>query len=237
MLARAKRDHYAVLGVSPDADRDSIKRAFRTLAATYHPDISGEQDAEERFREIAEAYEVLSRPESRARYDRRGSPAREGGGRRRARFGAGDVRVRHVDFGSLRVRPGEPGADVVVDARVSFVDAARGTSRSLRYEPLVSCPECGGEGRSGSVACALCRGLGRVEDERLLLIRIPAGVLDGQEIRFRGEGHAGGSRAVPGDVVVTIHVDQAPDHALVRRLAAAGVACALGLAVLTVVLH
>jgi molecular chaperone DnaJ len=230
VLARAKRDYYAVLGVSPDADQSAIKRAFRARAAELHPDVSDEPDAAERFREVAEAYETLSRPDARARYDReraRTAPS--------SRTAPGAVRR---DLGRTRggPRPGQRGADVEVDAELDFAEAVRGTTRSVRFPSVDLCPDCLGVGRLGPAPCRRCGARGAVRVERSLEARIPAGTEDGEEIRFAGEGHPGGAGAPAGDVVVRVRVRRPPDNPLVRRLAAAGVACAVALAVVVAVL-
>jgi DnaJ-class molecular chaperone len=230
VLARAKRDYYAVLGVAPDADQSAIKRAFRALAAELHPDVSDEPDAAERFREVAEAYDTLSRADARARYDRQRARTAPPG-----RTAPGAVR-RDMGRGRTGPRPGQRGADVEVDAEIDFGEAARGTTRSLRFPSVDLCPDCLGVGRLGPSPCRRCGARGIVRVERSLEARIPAGTADGQEIRLAGEGQPGGAGAPAGDVVVRVRVRKAPDNPLVRRLAAAGVGCAVALAVVVAIL-
>ncbi len=268
MVTRAKRDYYEVLGVPRDADRELVKKAFRTLAAEIHPDVSSDPDAGEKFREIAEAYEVLSHAPTRERYDRFGY---RGSGLFDDLLGA---------HGAAPPRPGERGADVLVEASLDFVEAARGTTRGVRYRAVTECAACGGSGGSagsqrstcagcsgsgriredGSAArgrfirfqeCARCRGRGtvidhpcpacgghgRAEEERSILVEVPAGTEDGDEIRLEGEGHAGGRGGPAGDVIVRLCVRPAPDSPLLRHLAAVGALCGVGLVVVTLILH
>ena len=91
VATRPRRDYYAVLGITRTADRATLRRAFRSLASELHPDVSADPDAIERFRELAEAYEVLSRPESRARYDRLGFDPR----------GLGELAAQDIDVSRL----------------------------------------------------------------------------------------------------------------------------------------
>lgn len=231
MLARAKRDYYAVLGVPRDAGRDEIKRAFRALAAEVHPDVSTEPDAHERFREIAEAYDVLSRPESRASYDRLGAARRTA-----ERRGHATRRDTEPSGRSWR-RAGERGADVTVEIRLGRRDAARGAGRDVRFDSVDVCPQCLGIGRVVSRACGDCGGTGQARVERTVHVRVPPGATDGETIRYPGEGQPGGTGADAGDVIVVVRVPPIPDRPLVRRFAVAGVACAVGLAVLVAVLQ
>jgi molecular chaperone DnaJ len=164
MLARARRDYYAVLGVPRGADRGTIKKAFRALATEFHPDVSDDPDAERRFRELVEAYEVLSRPESRARYDRFGHERRESF-RPPASGGVDRLFDDLLERAATAPRPGQRGADVVVTAEISLLDAARGTMRGVRYTAVGPCPACSGEG-TGDVSarrtCTACNGTGSV---------------------------------------------------------------------------
>lgn len=231
MLARAKRDYYAVLGVPRDAGREEIKRAFRALAAEVHPDVSAEPDAAERFREIAEAYDVLSRPESRASYDRLGVVRHTAERRERA------TRRDTESSGPSRRRAGERGADVTVEIRLGHRDAARGTGRDVRFDSVDVCPHCLGIGRVVSRACDDCGGTGQARVERTVHIRVPPGAKDGETIRYPGEGQPGGTGAGAGDVIVVLRVEPVPDRPLVRRLAVGGVACAVGLAVVVAIVQ
>lgn len=170
MLTRATRDYYATLGVPKDADRDAIKRAFRSLAATYHPDVSAAPDADQRFREILEAYEVLSSAEARARYDRRGFARAPSPARRKRSEPAPAEPDPLDDLFDLVVpapTPGERGADVVVEVELDAREARRGTARGVRYTAWASCETCAGAGApagSSRRACARCSGSGRVRE-------------------------------------------------------------------------
>ncbi len=230
MLARAGRDYYRVLGVPRDAGRETIKKAFRARAAELHPDVSAEPDAEEQFRELVEAYEVLSRAESRARYDRLGTVPSGGGAAPRR---AGDAR--HL-FDDLFEHPAaatgrRTDADVVIRVEVSGSEAAKGTTRGIRYVARGVCPRCRGD----AGACPECRGLGSIEEERAHLVRVPPGTGDGTRLRVSGAGHAGRRGAGPGDLVIELRVAQPSDSPLLRRIALAGVALGVGLLVAVLV--
>src|SRR5919199_4208683 len=147
-MATAERDYYELLGVERTATESDIKKAFRRLARELHPDVNDAPDAEERFKEVVEAYEVLSKSETRELYDRYGHAGLRSGG-----FTPG-----HFDFGSLSdifsaffgddlfgvgARRGR-GADIAAEVEIELVEAARGTKRKVPFQVAVACTRCGG---------------------------------------------------------------------------------------------
>lgn len=276
MATQSRRDYYEILGIPRDADRETVRRAFRALAAEFHPDVSDSPDALERFREIAEAYEVLSRPEAREQYDRYGFEPRGVGGFEtagRARPGAGGLFDDLLQTSSAN--EAARGHDVVLRLELSPDEAARGGTHPVRFSTIDlcdtcrgigaapgtarrACPACGGRGRvrepgggsgfhlrtcarcggSGKQIlspCQDCDGTGRVERDRSLLVEIPPGVREGEEIRLSGQGDAGDD-GEPGDLVLIVALERSGDSVLGRRLALAGLACALGLLAVVVVI-
>lgn len=202
-----KRDYYEVLGVPKNADGDQIRRAFRRLARELHPDVSTSPEAEERFREVSAAYNVLSHPRARFLYDHFGLRAR-GGGPADGVFGTARV-IGHIELDPLQARTGvsrqvtvtdedlctacggsgvETGSEVQVCAAcegkgIVRVSSGLGMGRWLKVEP---CPRCQGDGRY-QTPCPVCQGLGEVRSERNLKVRIPPGVEDGARLRVAGE--------------------------------------------------
>jgi molecular chaperone DnaJ len=172
-MATTDRDYYELLGVGRDASEVEIKRAFRQLARELHPDVSEAPDADERFREVVEAYEVLSKTETRDLYDRYGHAGLRSGG-----FQPG-----HVDFGNLadlfsaffgddvlfggRARGGGArGADLAATVEIDLVEAAHGVTREVPFEAAVTCARCGGDGAepgSEITTCPTCDGTGRLQ--------------------------------------------------------------------------
>ena len=124
---------------------------------------------------------------------------------------------------------------MTIEAYVDFLDAARGTSRALRYAALAGCETCHGQGTAGGAwrACTRCDGRGRHEEERTELVRVSPRTKDGARIRFAGKGNAGGPGGEPGDLYVTIRVSPPPDSPAFRRFAAAGAVCGIALIVVT----
>ncbi|MGQ9907499.1 MAG: molecular chaperone DnaJ [Candidatus Flexifilum sp.] len=171
------RDYYEVLGVSRTADKAEIKSAFRRLAREYHPDVSKHADAEARFKEINEAYEVLSDDDKRARYDRFGHAGVSGagaGGFSGAGFG-GFEEIFEEFFSSFGMRGGmgttarrrgpRPGSDRRIDTTITFEEAVFGVEKEVEFERLEMCDTCGGSGAapgSSPVRCAQCNGTGEV---------------------------------------------------------------------------
>lgn len=208
------KDYYAILGVAEDAPVDEIKRAYRKLARRYHPDVSDEQDAEARFKEIGEAWEVLGDAEKRATYDnvrKFGHPGGAagpdyaqgfGGGFRDAgQFGhRGDADF--SDFFREMFGSGgfaQTGQDLHVRLPITLEESYAGCEQTL---PL-SIPEVDAQGRM-------------TRQQRQLRVKIPAGVTDGQQIRLKGQGGRGaGDRA--GDLFVEIQLVPHPRYAVDGR--------------------
>ncbi len=167
-------DYYDVLGVSRSASKDEIKKAFRVLARKYHPDVSTETDAEARFKEINEAYEVLSDDEKRARYDRFGHAGVNGGG-----FGgagaAGFTGFEEIfeefftNIGgarqSTRRRGPRGGSDRYVDINITFEEAVFGVDQTIEFDRLETCETCEGNGSepgTSPTTCPQCSGTGEI---------------------------------------------------------------------------
>lgn len=171
-MATTERDYYDLLGVGRGASDDEIKRAFRKLARELHPDVSDAPDAHDRFREVAEAYEVLADPERRRTYDRYGHAGLRGGG-----FTPTDFDLGHLSdvfaaffgdglFGSAGggARPAR-GADVAVATEIALVDALRGIEVSVPLRVARTCGDCAGSGAAPGTTpavCPDCGGQGRV---------------------------------------------------------------------------
>ncbi|MDX6503128.1 MAG: molecular chaperone DnaJ [Gaiellaceae bacterium] len=262
-MATTERDYYELLRVSRTATDAEIKKAFRALARELHPDVSDHPEAEERFKLVVEAYEVLSKQETRDLYDRYGHAGLRSGGFHSHANDFGNISDLFAAFfgdevfGGSRQRQGR-GADVVAQVEIALTEAATGASREVTIELAETCEHCGGDGAEpGSdvttcpacngtgqlqqvsnslfgqfvrtVACARCRGRGRIVEqacktcdgagrvlrERSLQVEIPAGIHDGQRIRLGGEGHAGPPGGAAGDVYVLVRVKQ--DSRFVRE--------------------
>lgn len=164
----ADRDYYQVLGVSRDTSKDAIRRAFRKLAFKYHPDRNpGDPEAERRFRDAAEAYEVLGDENKRALYDRYGMAGLKAGARPRHFASFEEIFSAFSDvfggglFGEFFGREGaEPGASLRVDLSISFEEAAEGTTRKIELHREEFCRACRGTGARDGKAFAACRACG-----------------------------------------------------------------------------
>ena len=179
MRLEPKRDYYEVLGVDKDADARTIKRAFLKLARTLHPDVNKEPDAEEKFKEVNEAYSVLSDDQKRANYDRYGDPNGPSG------FGSDYVDVSDIFggsgfgfgdifdsfFGGGAGRGGAAGQartrgrDMGIHLQITLEEAAAGCTKTLSYERLAPCDDCNGTGAAEGgrmQTCSRCHGSGRV---------------------------------------------------------------------------
>lgn len=171
-----KKDYYEVLGVSKTASQDEIKSAFRKLAKKYHPDVSKEENAAEKFKEAQEAYAVLSDENKRKQYDQFGHSAftnSQGGfsGFDGFDFGGmedifGDI-LRGFGFNGTSSRRGarersEDGADLLYRMSITFDEAVHGTKKDIKIESEDECDECHGKGGFGSHTCSECKGSGTV---------------------------------------------------------------------------
>jgi molecular chaperone DnaJ len=197
-MATTDRDYYELLGVGRGATEAEIKKRFRSLARELHPDVSEDPDAEERFKEVVEAYEVLSNPERRELYDR---------------FGHAGLRSRgftptSFDFGTLgdlfsaffgddlfgvggRPRSAARGADVAAEVVIDLVDAAHGVEPDVPFRVAVTCDVCGGSGAEPGtepIRCPTCGGAGRIQQV--------SNTVFGQFVRTQTCGRCGGTGAV-----------------------------------------
>jgi molecular chaperone DnaJ len=169
-----KRDYYEVLGVSRNATKEELKKQYRNLARRYHPDVNKEADAAEQFKEVSEAYEVLSDDQTRAAYDRFGHAGVQNGGAGFSGFegGFGSVADIFEEFfgssfaGGRRRRQGpRRGSDLRYDLSVTFEEAVFGVEREIEYRRLEVCPECRGSGAEPGtrpISCTSCNGSGEV---------------------------------------------------------------------------
>lgn len=254
----SKRDYYEVLGVSTNASEAEVKKAFKRLAMKYHPDRNPDnEEAEEKFKEAKEAFDVLSDAQKRAAYDQFGhagvdpsSAAGAGAGFGGASFSDifGDVFGDIFGGGGGGGRAGQRvyrGADLRYNLELTLEEAVRGTSANIRIPTQVSCDECDGSGAKKGTSpttcntcgghgqvrmqqgffslqqtcprchgtgkmiespCSKCHGHGRVEKQKTLSVKVPAGVDTGDRIRLGGEGEAGENGGPAGDLYVHINV-------------------------------
>ncbi|MEO8218973.1 MAG: DnaJ C-terminal domain-containing protein [Acidobacteriota bacterium] len=232
-----KKTYYEVLGVKKDAKEEEIKKAYRKLARKHHPDVNpGNKDAEAKFKEISEAYAVLSDKEKREQYDRMGSEAFFGGGgpggqgggfdfsqfmggaagrgsRRQRTAQTGDFRDIFSDLfggGGFAQQAPQRGEDVEAETTIEFGDAVSGTTLQLTIPRQSECPTCGGAGNVNNRVCPTCHGSGVVARNESVKVKIPEGVSDGQRIRLRGKGSAGVLGAPAGNLNLRIHVKPHP---------------------------
>jgi molecular chaperone DnaJ len=215
-----ERDYYEVLGVNRNATNDELKKAYRKLALKYHPDKNpGDKTAEQRFKEAANAYGVLSDLKKREMYDLRGSAGLDDMGFHGFESSA-DIFSNFGDiFGDIfgnrsyreRTRP-QKGSDLRHDITISFTDAALGSERQLRFTKSEACDACNGTGakNGASTVCPQCNGEGRVAKTRSLSVKIPAGINNGSALKLSDQGEAGirGGRA--GDLYIHVKIASHP---------------------------
>ncbi len=194
-MATTERDLYEVLGVPRGASDAEIKRAYRKLAQQWHPDVNKDPEAPARFKEASEAYQILSDPERRQRYDMFGQAGVDGGAAGEGFEGFGgfsdifDAFFGGSATGSTRRGRPLPGSDLRYDLRITFEEAVKGTEKEIEFRSLAHCETCSGTGAapgSEPITCPQCEGRGEVRSVRQTML--------GQMVnvsacpRCRGEG-------------------------------------------------
>lgn len=235
-MAAKFKNYYETLGVSSTATEDEIRKSFRNLARKHHPDVNpGDKSAENRFKEINEAYEVLSDPEKRKKYDQFGAdwktasqagppPGWQNGpsGSRdfSEAFGEGATGSQFSDFfeslfGSQRSgRRGQGfrmrGEDIDAELLLTLEEAHRGGTRTLSLTVQEPCADCGGTGLKDGKTCPTCRGAGVVPRTKSLEVKIPAGIRENSVIRLAGQGEPGAMGGPPGDLHLHVRLEPHP---------------------------
>ena len=219
------RSFYETLGVSRSASGKEVRSAYRKLARRYHPDVNpNDTGAEERFKEIQSAYDVLSDEDTRKKYDRYGDRWQQAGQfeemerqRGQAGFGGGgfsfDSGFGDLDLGSMfgGIFGGGPrgpsrGQDIESPTEVTLEEAAAGTTRTIGLQSAEPCGVCGGSGAVGNARCHTCGGAGQTLKPRRLEVKAPPGVRSGSRVRVAGEGRPGLGGGTPGDLYLLITV-------------------------------
>jgi len=266
------RDYYEILGISKSATADEIKRSYRKLAMKFHPDRNPDnKEAESKFKEAAEAYEVLADAQKRARYDQYGHAGLRGSaGHDFSNMDAGDIFNMFGDiFGDMfggagggggRGRGGgghraQRGYDLQTETEITLEEVLKGTDREIdfvrqdtcthcngsggkpgsdpvtcvtcggagqvqqaglggMFRMVVTCPACSGAGKKFVDHCPKCKGNGKEPKKRVINVKIPAGIHDGQAIRVGGEGEPGENGGPRGDLHVVIRL---AEHNLFTR--------------------
>lgn len=259
-----KQDYYDILGISKSASADEIKKAYRKMALKYHPDKNpDDKEAEENFKKAAEAYEVLSNPEKKSRYDQFGHQAFEGAGG----FGGGGMNMDDIFsqfgdiFGSAFGGGGfsgfgggfggqrrAKGSNLRIKITLTLDEIAEGVEKKLKVKRKIqalgttykTCGTCNGTGQVTRIAntilgrmqtstpCTVCGGLGQTIDkkpadadaqgliisEETVSVKIPAGVVDGMQLKVTGKGNDAPANGIPGDLLVAIHEEE---HLTLKR--------------------
>jgi len=219
----AGKDYYSVLGVNRDANEREIKQAYRRLARKYHPDVNpGDKSAEARFKQINEAYEVLSDKEKRQKYDQFGDQFAQAGWQQTPFWNfsqVGGTQRFHFEEGlgslfddlfrsgtrSRRARP-RRGQNVDYPVAVTLEEAYHGTKRTITLRSEQSCSSCHGTGRIQNMPCSVCRGSGVISTVKRLEVKIPPGVKEGSRVRIAGKGKPGYAGGTSGDLYLVVSV-------------------------------
>ncbi|HHW69591.1 MAG TPA: molecular chaperone DnaJ [Tenericutes bacterium] len=256
-----KRDYYEILGVSKNASESEIKSAFRKLAKLYHPDVSKEENAAEKFKEAQEAYAILSDPDKRRQYDQFGhaafSQGTGSGGFDFSGFDFSDIFSEifgeagfGFNFGSRSANRATKGRDSIIRIYLDFNEAVFGTKKTINIDVDEKCDDCSGKGGHGEESCSVChgngtvtteqrtlfgtfmskttcsacsgrgktykdrckscKGIGKINKNKDLEIKIPAGINTGNQMRLAGKGEAGNNGGPNGDIYLEFYVKEHP---------------------------
>ena len=232
------KDYYRILGVGKDASEKDIKLSYRKLARQFHPDVNpGDKSAEAKFKEINEAFEVLSDTEKRKKYDKYGDKWQYADQIEHARQqqqqepswqftqGGGSANVDDEIFEDIfrefgghgyraRSRAAE-GRDAEYPIEITLEEAFHGSNRVLTMQSHEVCSGCGGTGRIRNLPCSVCRGTGSVPREKRIEAKIPAGVDNNSRVRFAGQGEPGFHGGPAGDLYLIVNV--IPHHIFERK--------------------
>src|SRR5579871_6474217 len=235
------KDYYAILGVPKNAAEKDIKSAYRKLARKWHPDANPKnpKEAEEKFKEISEAYEVLGDPEKRKKYDVLGpnwqQAAQQAEQQRRYRTNVGGEEfefdlggpggptgfsdffdVFFSDIGRRQTSRGRGlerrGQDLETTIDLDLADAFKGGTKAISLQIEDVCPRCGGTGTIGGGLCPQCHGTGRIIVNKRFEVTIPRGIAEGQRIRLAGQGGAGLNGGPNGDLYLIVRLHDDPTY-------------------------
>ena len=256
-----KKDFYDILGLSKGADEAAIKKAYRKKALEFHPDRNpGDTTAEEKFKEAAEAYEVLSDPQKKAKYDQYGHQAFDGGGYSGGHMNMDDIFSQFGDifgggFGGGFGRGGGgggprrvKGSNLRIKVKLSLEEIANGVEKKVKVKRKVqapgvsykTCSTCQGQGQvmrvtntilgrmQSASTCPTCGGSGQILDKKpseadsqgmiledeTVTIKIPAGVVDGMQLKVSSKGNDAPGNSIPGDLIVAI---EELEHEFLKR--------------------
>ncbi len=231
------KDFYKILGVKEDASKEEIKKVYRKLANKWHPDKNkGDKKAEEKFKEISQAYEVLSDPKKRQQYDtlRKGGfdfsqfgdfSKTYKGGRGAQTFTFEDLKDFGGGFGDIfetlfgeglgaKVRTKrypQKGTDLTYNITIPFDVAINGGIQKISMQDRSPCPDCNGNSRHTYSHCARCSNTGFVTKTRRISVKIPKGIQEGQKIRLAGEGEYGSNGGPRGDLYIKVGIGPHPE--------------------------
>ena len=218
------KSFYEVLGVQRNADEKDIRAAYRKLARKFHPDVNpNDKVAENRFKEISNAYDVIGDGDNRRNYDKHGDQWQHADEiekqqrqyQRSNPFGGFDTSNIGGDFGSVfdsifgkRRRGGgkRRGQDVETPVQVTLREAFSGADRTVQDQVTSECATCEGDGQVSGAVCHTCRGAGQTTRQTRLEVKIPRGVKTGSRVRIAGKGKPGSGGAEPGDLYLIVTV-------------------------------
>ncbi len=229
------KDYYKILGINEFESAENIKSAYRKLARKWHPDVAGNSpEALKTFKEINEAYEILSNKVKKEEYDR---------ARRFYNYAKGNYETKNENINNSNkeeakttTRPSfsfkweefiakrqqakktqkkeekEPikGSNIYAEIEISVLEAITGTTKVVNLLKKEACPKCGGKKFANGTICPQCNGLGEISNHKKFNIKIPAGIKNGSKIRLAGEGNEGKFGGSNGDLLITVNIKESP---------------------------
>lgn len=237
-----QKDYYQILGVDKSATAQEISKAFRKLAKKYHPDLNHEAGAEQKYKDVNEAYEILHDPKKRQKYDAESMNFGTGFGNfsnsdyndynfnsstfdnfnfddfMRKNNMHTDGNTNFDNFGDVfnqYTNDVQKGDDLDYTMNITFKDSISGITKRIKYQRKEMCTTCQGLGFVNGVKCETCQGKGVVDHENMLEINVPKGIDSGQKLRYEGQGNCGSYGGTYGDLYITYQIE--PDKYFKRK--------------------
>ena len=208
------KSYYEILNVSPDSTKSEIKKQYRKLARMYHPDINSSLEAEEMFKEINKAVDVLLDDDKRKSYDRLRSnytfakkPNPDSSNYTYEDLFKKRQKASHEPRSPLPIR----GDDITVNIQIDYMEAILGTTRTVNIAQSSVCPKCKGHKFANGKICPNCNGLGEISALRKIKVKIPPQIKNNAKLRIKGEGKTGKFGGENGNLYVVIHIEQNED--------------------------
>lgn len=204
------KSYYEILNLPENATRNEIKKQFKKLAKLYHPDINPTKEAEEMFKEINRASEVLLDEEKRKTYDNLRKNYKKVYNSQSSNYSFYDIFKKKENKKEKQPAPFD-GDDITIQVEIDYLEALVGTQRSVNISRSFVCPKCLGKKFANGLKCLYCNGLGEKNQNRKITVKIPPNLKNGAKLRIKGEGQIGKYGGKNGNLYVIVNIEEQKD--------------------------